>query len=120
MSPQQTVHIQLESPSASISAVSGQQAGRLAEQRRALAESLRNQYPGQWAVISRGHTTIKSAGVVRRRLLEQAVWQGFEMTSRKDAATGTSTIYGRFVGTAAARRIADKADAEQQAQAGQE
>lgn len=71
----------------------------LARQRRELAEKLRKEYPGQWAVISEGHTSIKSAGVVRRRLKDQPYWSGFEMTSRKaDDGKEGFCIHARYVG----------------------
>lgn len=71
---------------------------QLAEERRALARKLREEHPGQWAVISEGHTSIKSAGVVRRRLGNQPHWQGFEMTSRKAENGNGFCIHARYVG----------------------
>jgi hypothetical protein len=71
----------------------------LAGQRRELAKKLREQFPGQWAIISEGHVSIKSAGVVRRRLAKQPHWVGFELTSRKAADGGEGyCIHGRYVG----------------------
>jgi hypothetical protein len=70
----------------------------LARHRRELAEKLRTDHPGQWAVISEGHTSIKSAGVVRRRLREQSYWAGFEMTSRKAENGEGFCIHARYMG----------------------
>lgn len=70
----------------------------LARQRRELAKKLREEHPGQWVVVSEGHTSIKSAGVVRRRLKEQAYWAGFQMTSRKAEEGQGFCIHARYVG----------------------
>lgn len=75
---------------------------QLAEERRALAKKLREQFPGKWAVISSGHQSIKSAGVVRRRLQGQEYWDGFEMTSRKAEKGDGFCIHARYVGNGAA------------------
>ncbi len=71
---------------------------QLAEERRELARVLREEHPGQWAIISEGHVSIKSAGVVRRRLAKQPHWAGFELTSRKAEDGNGYCIHGRYVG----------------------
>lgn len=84
---------------------------QLAEARRVLAQKLREEHPGRWAIISEGHTSIKSAGVVRRRLANQKHWEGFEMTSRKseDPDKGFA-IHARYVGVDAVKDNVESSD----------
>lgn len=89
-----TVEIKFEDPTPNASA--GMNATAMAAERRLVATALREQHPGKWAIISEGHATIKSAGVVRRRLLKQPTWEGFEMTSRKATDGNGHVIYARY------------------------
>lgn len=55
----------------------------IAQKREALANELRNNYPGEWAEVSRDHVSRGSARQVRDRIKGRECWMGFEWAVRK-------------------------------------
>lgn len=53
-------------------------AQHIAAQRAELARRLKNDYPGQWGVVSRGHISRGSARQVRDRIKGRVEWHDFE------------------------------------------
>ncbi len=71
----------------------------LAHQREALAKLLRNEHPGEWAVVSQGHVSRGAARMVRDRIKSRECWAGFEWAVRSARdESGTHVIYAKAPG----------------------
>lgn len=94
LTPAPEVHIV-----ASPSEVGKPSAMEMARQREALANKLRDEHPGEWAVISAGHATRGAARMVRDRIKSRDCWAGFEWAVRSSRdESNTHTIYAKAPG----------------------